>query len=193
MTTGIPTAHFIGLARKMSPIANTTVMKTSRARGHDPAARAGSAVINREGPTPTKSEKEETRKNLEEKSETLKTLLEAMQKHLDEHVKEVRLSGRLTTSPACLVSAEYDMSPQLERLLRHTQQEVPRTKRILELNADHEVVGKLKERFEKDADDPKVRDAADLLFGYALLAEGSELPDPARFTGLVAELMADGF
>jgi molecular chaperone HtpG len=138
------------------------------------------------------SEKEETRKNLEEKAESMKTLLGAMQQHLEEHVKEVRLSGRLTSSPACLVGAEFDMSPQLERLLRHTQQEVPRTKRILELNPEHEVVAKLKQRFEENAEDPKVRDAADLLFGYALLAEGSELPDPARFTALVAGLMAGG-
>ena len=80
------------------------------------------------------------KEELEEKSEELGDLLGAVQKHLDEHVKEVRLSSRLTTSPACLVGAEYDMSPQLERLLRHTQHEVPKQKRILELNPEHEVV-----------------------------------------------------
>ncbi len=137
-------------------------------------------------------EREETRKDLEAKAEGLKELLEKIEKHLDEHVKEVRLSSRLTTSPACLVGGEHDMSPQLERLLRHTRQQVPLSKRILELNGSHEVMTKLAAHFEADHDDPAVADAADLLFGYALLAEGSELPDPARFTGLLAKLMVGG-
>ncbi len=137
-------------------------------------------------------EREEARKGLEEKAEGLKDLMEAIKKHLDEHVKEVRLSSRLTTSPACLVGGEYDMSPQLERLLRHTRQQAPRSKRILELNGEHEVITKLAAHFDADHDDPAVADAADLLFGYALLAEGSELPNPARFTGLLAKLMVGG-
>jgi molecular chaperone HtpG len=137
-------------------------------------------------------EREETRKELEEKAEGIKDLLEAIKKHLDEHVKEVRLSSRLTSSPACLVGAEHDMSPQLERLLRHTRQQVPHSKRILELNGEHEVMKKLTSHFEANHDDPAIADAADLLFGYALLAEGSQLPNPARFTDLVAKLMVGG-
>jgi len=108
------------------------------------------------------------------------------------HVKEVRLSSRLTTSPACLVGGEHDMSPQLERLLRHTQQQAPQSKRILELNGEHEVISKLAAHFDSKADDPAIAETADLLYGYALLAEGSELPDPARFTGLLAKLMVGG-
>ncbi len=137
-------------------------------------------------------EREEVRKDLEEKSEDLKGLLESIQKHLDAHVKEVRLSSRLTTSPACLVGGEHDMSPQLERLLRQTQQQTPRSKRILELNGEHEVISKLAAHFDSRTADPAIADTADLLFGYALLAEGSELPDPARFTGLLAKLMIGG-
>ena len=137
-------------------------------------------------------EREETRKDLEEKAKDLGGLLESIQKHLEEHVKEVRLSSRLTTSPACLVGGENDMSPQLERLLRHTQQQAPQSKRILELNGEHEVISKLAAHFESEADDPAIADTADLLFGYALLAEGSDLPDPARFTGLLAKLMVGG-
>lgn len=134
-------------------------------------------------------EREETRKELEEKAKDLKGLLEAIQKHLEEHVKEVRLSSRLTTSPACLVGGEHDMSPQLERLLRQTQQQAPRSKRILELNGEHPVIAKLAEHFETDAEGQAISDTADLLYGYALLAEDSELPDPARFNGLLAQLM----
>lgn len=137
-------------------------------------------------------EREETRKDLEEKAKDLQELLENIQKHLDDHVKEVRLSSRLTTSPACLVGGEHDMSPQLERLLRHTQQPVPHSKRILELNGEHEVISKLASHFESKTDDPVIADTADLLYGYALLAEGSELPDPARFTSLLAQLMVGG-
>ncbi len=137
-------------------------------------------------------ERETVRKQLEEKAEGFKSLLDKIKDHLDEYVKEVRLSSRLTTSPACLVGGEYDMSPQLERLLRHSRQEVPKTKRILELNPDHEVMTKLTTRFEAGADDPAIGDAADLLFGYALLAEGSDLPDPSRFTTLLGRLMAEG-
>ncbi len=137
-------------------------------------------------------EREKTRKDLEEKAEDLKGLLESIQKHLEEHVKEVRLSSRLTTSPACLVGGEHDMSPQLERLLRHTQQQAPRSKRILELNGEHEVISKLAAHFDTKADDPAIADTADLLYGYALLTEGSELPDPARFTGLLTQLMVGG-
>ncbi|MCD4749862.1 MAG: molecular chaperone HtpG [Thermoanaerobaculales bacterium] len=136
------------------------------------------------------TEKEEIRKDLEEKTEGLKTLLETLQKHIDEHVKEVRLSSRLTSSPACLVGGEFDMSPQLERLLRQTRQEVPQSKRILELNPEHEILVKLVARFEADTEDVIIAEAADLLYGYALLAEGSELPDPARFSSLLAALMA---
>lgn len=137
-------------------------------------------------------QREEARKGLEEKAEDVKGLLEAIGKHLEEHVKEVRLSSRLTTSPACLVGGEHDMSPQLERLLRHTRQQAPRSKRILELNGEHEVISKLAVHYDADHDDSAIADTADLLYGYALLAEGSELPDPARFTNLLAQLMVGG-
>jgi molecular chaperone HtpG len=136
----------------------------------------------------SEEERKQTKEELEEKGKELSDLLGAIQKHLDEHVKEVRLSSRLTSSPACLVGSELDMSPQLERLMR-TSHNLPKQKRILELNPKHDVVGKLHERFAKDGDDPGIKDGADLLLGYALLAEGSELHDPARFNSLLVEVM----
>jgi molecular chaperone HtpG len=62
-------------------------------------------------------------------------------------------------------------------------------KRILEINPGHELLVKLQERFDKDQQDPAIADYAHLLYGYALLAEGSELPDPGRYNRLVGDLM----
>jgi molecular chaperone HtpG len=136
----------------------------------------------------SEEERKQAKEELEEKGKELNDLLSAIQKHLDEHVKEVRLSSRLTSSPACLVGSEFDMSPQLERLMR-TSQNMPKQKRILELNPKHAIVSKLHDRFAKEADDPGIKDCADLLLGYALLAEGSDLHDPARFNNLLVEVM----
>lgn len=137
------------------------------------------------------AEREAARTQLEEKQTRYKPLLEALQTHLTAHVKEVRLTDRLTQSPVCLVGAEHDYSPQLERLLQKGKGGGAAQRRILELNPEHALLTKLHERFERDAADPRVGDYADLLFGYGLLAEGSSLPDPARFNRLVAGLMVD--
>lgn len=102
-------------------------------------------------------------------------------KHLEEHVKRVQLSTRLTSSPACLTSDEQDMSPQMERMLRMAGPSAPKQKRILEINGSHEVVASLQERFDKDRSDPALKDFAELLYGYAMLAEGSEIEDPGPF------------
>jgi molecular chaperone HtpG len=91
------------------------------------------------------------------------------------------------------VGSDFDMSPHLERLLRQAEgADLPTQKRILELNPKHAILEKLQARFEANEDDPKLADYAHLLLGHSLLAEGSELPDPARFNGLVAELMTSG-
>src|SRR5262249_31268115 len=112
-----------------------------------------------------------------------------MQKSLDETVKQVRLSSRLVSSPACLVGTEIDYSPQMERLLQKGKGGGPRQRRILELNPNHGIFGKMLERFKRDCNDSTLADHAELLLGYSLLAEGSELTDPARFNGLLAELI----
>ena len=133
------------------------------------------------------------KKDIEEAAEKHKDLLTSLQGSLDELVKSVRLSSRLTESPACLASDEHDMSPTMERMMRMSGGgEMPRQKRILELNPKHEIVKKLQERYEKDANDPVTGEYAELLYGYATLAEGSELPDPVRFNQLLAKLMARG-
>ncbi len=137
----------------------------------------------------SEEERKEAEASLKEREEALKPLLDALQQRLDEHVKQVRLTNRLTSSPVCLVGAEHDYSPQLERLLQKGKGGGPKQRRILELNPQHEVLARLEERFARDATDPLLDDYADLLLGYGLIAEGSELPDPARFNQAVAKLM----
>ena len=134
-------------------------------------------------------EKEQTEKELKEQQETYAELLSFLQKKLDEHIKQVRLTNRLTTSPVCLVGEEHDYSPQLERLLQKGQGGGPKQRRVMELNPKHELLNKMFDRFQKNKEDPVLGNYADLLFGYALLAEGSELPDPVRFNRLVADMM----
>jgi len=140
----------------------------------------------------SEEEKKQTEEELKAKEEELKPLLEALQKKLDENVKQVRLTNRLTTSPVCLVGAEHDYSPQLEKLLQKGKGGGPKQRRILELNPKHELLEKLKARFDQSADDPVLDQYAQLLFGYGVLAEGSELPEPAKFNKAVAELMTRG-
>jgi molecular chaperone HtpG len=135
-----------------------------------------------------RKEAEDTRKK---KEEEWKTLLEYIQKQLDENVKTVRVSSRLSASAACLVSEEGDMSPHLEALLKASGKEVPQVKRILELNPTHPLLNKMQELFSKDKNDSKLQDFTQLLYGQALLAEGGQLPDPATFNRKVAELMVN--
>ena len=115
--------------------------------------------------------------DLKGKQGEFSNLIDALQKKLQERVKEVRLSSRLTSSPACLVVAEHDVSPNLEKLLNQARGETTKQKRILELNPDHEIVAKMRDRSE----DPMLEDFAEVLYGYALLAEGSELTEPLKF------------
>jgi len=137
-------------------------------------------------------EKKQTEEELKAKEEQVKPLLEALQKKLDTWVKQVRLTSRLTNSPVCLVGAEHDYSPQLEKLLQKGKGGGPKQRRILELNPKHDILAKMSEHFEKNADDPVLEDYAQLLFGYGLIAEGGDLPDPVRFNKAVADLMVRG-
>ncbi|HST60118.1 MAG TPA: hypothetical protein VLK84_15540, partial [Longimicrobium sp.] len=127
----------------------------------------------------------------EERKKEFEPFLGVLQKRLETWVKEVRLSGRLTRSPAVLVVSEHDYSPQLERLLS-TGRDGARQRRILELNAEHPMVRGLRRRFDANPNDAVVGDYAELLLGWSLLAEGSEPHDPVRFTQLVAGLMETG-
>jgi molecular chaperone HtpG len=137
----------------------------------------------------SEEEKKKAEEERKEKAETHASLMECLKNKLDETVKEVRLSSRLTTSAACLVGDPGDMSPQLEALLRASNQEVPATKRILELNPGHPILQKLQTVYDADPKDPQLDDYAQLLYGQALLAEGGQPGDPGKFSKLVTDLM----
>lgn len=118
-------------------------------------------------------------------------LLTWLQETLDEHVKEVRLSTRLTSSPACLITDSFGITPQLARMYRASGQDVPVGKRILELNPDHALVTGLRDALASSRDG--LGDTAELLYGTALLAEGGSLDDPARFAAILADRLAKTF
>jgi molecular chaperone HtpG len=127
-----------------------------------------------------------------EGAEQFAGLVSWMGEALADEVKEVRLTSRLTTSPACLVGDSHDMTPTLEKMYRAMGQELPTIKRILELNPGHPLVAALRTAHEQRPDDAELAGTARLLHGMALLAEGGELADPARFVGLLAERLEKG-
>ncbi|ASO20752.1 molecular chaperone HtpG [Actinoalloteichus hoggarensis] len=137
----------------------------------------------------TEEEKKTSETERAQREKDFATLLSRMSESLSEQVKEVRLSARLTTSPACIVGDTHDVTPTLEKMYRAMGQEIPQIKRILELNPTHPLVTRL--RAAHDArpdgdDDGTLAETAELLYGMALLAEGGELADTARFTRLLA-------
>ncbi|MFF7376887.1 molecular chaperone HtpG [Streptomyces massasporeus] len=123
----------------------------------------------------------------EKQAEEYAGLLGWMRERLDEDIKEVRLSTRLTVSPACVVSDAHDLTPALENMYRAMGQEVPRTKRILELNPGHALVKGLHQAYQASEDRTELAESAELLHTLAVLAEGGQPKDPARFVRLVAD------
>jgi molecular chaperone HtpG len=111
------------------------------------------------------------------KENEFKDLVERVQNVLKDRASAVRLTNRLTDSPACLVADEHGLSRHLERILKESGQNVPTSLPILEINADHPVVQRLKQ----ESNDALFADWSHILFDQALLAEGGELDDPATF------------
>lgn len=130
-------------------------------------------------------EDKEEKESSEKQSEEHKELLQRMQDVLGEAVKEIRISQRLTDSPACLVVEEHDMSANLARVLKSVGQDAPQTKPIMEINAEHPLV----ERLEGEQDGDKFGDLTKVLFDQAQLAEGGQLDDPAAFVRRLNSLM----
>lgn len=133
-----------------------------------------------EDATAKNSEEQKDHKNHQE----FEVLLKKIQSLLQDKIKEVRLSHRLTTSPVCLVREQNALGPQMERLLKAAGQSVTETKPILELNPDHRIIRKLCEGIEED----QLKEWTQILYEQALLAEGSSLPDPALFVQRINKL-----
>jgi molecular chaperone HtpG len=138
----------------------------------------------------TEDEKEAAETERDQLKKDFADLLSWMTTALQDDVKEVRLSSRLTTSPACLVGEAYDATPTLEKMYRAMGQALPQTKRILELNPEHPLVSGLRQAIEVHKDDDGLKETAQILYGMALLAEGGELTDPSRFIRLLADRVA---
>jgi molecular chaperone HtpG len=117
-------------------------------------------------------------------------LLTWLKETLNDHVAEVRLSTRLTESPACLITPTFGITPALARMYQASGQTVPVSKRILELNPKHALVTGLQQAQKNRDDDSSLVETAELLYGTALLAEGDIPEDPAKFAGLLAERLA---
>ena len=130
-----------------------------------------------------KLEDEAEKQEVEKAADDHKALLEKIKTSLGERVKDVRVTLRLTDSPACLVADEHDMSMNLSRLLKSAGQEAPVSKPILEINPSHPVVLRL------GYEEARFDDWAAVLFDQALLAEGGALDDPATFVKRVNQLM----
>ncbi|MFD8144668.1 molecular chaperone HtpG [Streptomyces sp. NPDC059708] len=135
---------------------------------------------------------EETDADKARREQDFAALLPWLTSTLAEQVKQVRLSSRLTTSAACIVGDAEDMTPTLEKMYRAMGQQMPTVKRILELNPAHPLITALRTAHAAGADDPALAEIAELVYGSALLAEGGELPDPARFSRLLTERLTHG-
>jgi len=129
----------------------------------------------------SEEERAEAEESLKKRSEEYAGFLEALQKTLTAEVKQVRLSNRLVSFPACLVTEEHEYSPHLERMLQKGKGAGPKQRRIMEINPDHTIIKRLYERFHANHEDALISDSIELLFSLALLAEGSEIADPVRF------------
>ena len=132
-----------------------------------------------------KLEDEAEKQAQEKEAGEFKELTEKIKASLAERVKEVRVTHRLTDSPACLVAEEHDLSGNLARMLKAAGQKAPVSQPILEINPQHPVVLRLK------SEEKRFDDWAAVLFDQALLAEGGQLDDPAAFVKRVNQLMLE--
>jgi molecular chaperone HtpG len=112
-----------------------------------------------------------------------------MRAALQDDVKDVRLSTRLTTSPSCLVADADDMTPRMQRMMAQLGHAVPAVKPVLELNGDHALIGKLRVLRLEHQDDPRIGWCARVLLGQAQLADAGEVAAPEAYNQAVAELM----
>ncbi|GAC1351769.1 MAG: molecular chaperone HtpG [Polyangiales bacterium] len=136
------------------------------------------------------SETPEEKQQKQASETSLKPLLEHIQAVLSEHVREVRLSERLTDSPCCLVIGDAMNHAYLERLLREKGHSSPKTKRVLEINPTHPLIKNLATLRAQNGDSSSINEWIELLYDQALLTEGNAIEDPNRFAKRVTDLLA---
>lgn len=125
----------------------------------------------------------------EEKEQSHKELLERLKNTLKDKVSDVKVSTRLTDSPACVVVGAYDLGPQMRQIMEAAGQKMPATKPTLEVNVDHPLV----ERLEKEIQQDRFDELAHVIFDQATLAEGSALEDPALYVRRINKLLLEMF
>ncbi|MDH3218354.1 MAG: molecular chaperone HtpG [Gammaproteobacteria bacterium] len=128
---------------------------------------------------------EESEKTLEEKAKGAEKLIKRMKEALKDKAEDVRVTNRLTDSPACIVLNEQDMAMHMQRILKEAGHELPSSKPILEINTDHPIVKKL----DGEKSKKKFADWSSILFDQALLAEGGQLEDPASFVAKLNQML----
>ena len=126
----------------------------------------------------------EQQKQLEE---THKGLVDRIQEALKDDVKEVRVTSRLTDSPACMVVGQYDMNAHMRRMMEAAGQPVPEPEIIMEINPEHPLV----KRMDQEPDEDRFADLANLIHAQAQLAEGSQLRQPAEYVSRINKLLLD--
>ncbi len=128
---------------------------------------------------------EASEKELEEKAKSSEKLIKRMKKALGDKVEDVRVTNRLTNSPACIVLNEQDMAMHMQRLLKEAGHEMPSSRPVLEINPDHPIVKKLNAEKSKK----KFDDWSSILFDQAILTEGGQLEDPASFVAKLNKML----
>ncbi len=131
------------------------------------------------------------KKTQKEAQSKYKTFMKDFEEKSGDFLKEVRVTSRLKESPCCLVADEQDMGANMERILKMANQKVTASKRILEINPDHAITQSLLRMYENDAANPKLKDWYLLLVDQALLAEGSEIKDPAGYVAKVNSFLTE--
>jgi molecular chaperone HtpG len=136
----------------------------------------------------------EEKKAQKEAEGSYKKFMKDFQEKLGDMLKEVRVTSRLKESPCVLVADEGDLGSNMERILKMANQKVTASKRILEINPEHPIMKSLQKMYDADAANPKLGDWYALLVDQALLAEGSEIKDPAGYVakvnGFLTEVLA---
>ncbi|MEM6962724.1 MAG: molecular chaperone HtpG, partial [Myxococcota bacterium] len=123
--------------------------------------------------------------------ENIAELLNRFSDILREHVSEVRISKRLTSSPTCLVMPQGGLPPYLERLMRLQNEQLPAQKRILEVNPNHPLIASLSKLYQQNPKDEALTNWVELVYDQALLAEGSPIESPAVFAERMTRLMTE--
>jgi molecular chaperone HtpG len=132
-------------------------------------------------------EEQKEKKKVESK---YKKLSERIKNILCDEVKEVRVTTRLKDSPCCLVTDEHDMGSHMEKIMKAMGQDVPATKKILEINGNHQIFTNLNTIYEKNPKDPNLEEWVRLLYDQALIAEGTMIKNPVAFTQRVNKLLS---